>query len=513
MSSSQKRDEEESEPGTRDSGQIALAGIFAACFLAIFITIPLVTSTGSMPPAPPGFEHEGYVGRTFKRLSKCAPDPPFGTSYAGEPDAESSTNPRVISNTVFHQEESIESDVLAALWWLFGQFLDHELTESHPNGDLLSINITGDPYFVTKTELTINRVEAEIDDEGCRLPRNFHTSFIDASNVYSYNATFLNTYLRDSTGGRLKTSPGDMLPFKPGTDEKQFICGDHRCMEHAGLTSMHTLWVREHNHWAKVIQNLRGDWTHDQIFWKARQVVIAEIQHIVYTEWLPALLGSRAYILTEPAPKYNPDLHPDIYTEFAVAAYRLGHSMVNNHINLKGGESISLVQLFTQSLQMHKPGTDIGRLLQGFTKTRAQRVDDKVVSGLRNFLFGPIGMDLVTMNIARGREIGVARYGEILKSVMGKFGPETESTLDPLLGMLQEPHIEGSQVGETMATIIGKQFRELRDSDPNFYLWDSQKEAIGHPLYNEINTVTMKRILIRNTDLTESDLNENAFIV
>jgi len=495
-----------------DRCQLVLAALFGASFLAIIIVIPLVTSPGTMPPAPMVFEHLGYVGRPFKRHCPCAPSPPYGTSYDGETNATSPTNPRVISNTIFHQEESIPSDILSALWWLMGQFWDHETTGSVETDEELHVNITGDPYFTPKSVLISKRAKVVIDSDGCRLPINEHTPFVDASNVYSYNETFLNEVLRDSVGGRLKTSPGNMLPFKSGTNEQEFICGDHRCMEHAGLTSMHTLWVREHNYWADVISQMRGDWTHDQVFWKARQVVIGEMQHIIYTEWLPALLGSKTHLLTEPPPRYNPNLEPDVHTEFAIAAYRLGHSQVNNEITLDS-ETLTMGQLFTQNLARHQPDSKIGDLLKGFTKTRAEKVDDKVVSGLRNFLFGPVGLDLVTLNLVRGREVGIARYGEILRCIMGKFGPETHSNLDAFQGMLQEPLVEGSEVGETVATIIAEQFRRLRDSDPNFYLWDSQKAAIGHPLYNEVRTVTMKRILVRNTELTNQDLNDNVFIV
>lgn len=473
----------------------------------VVIIVPITTDPNTMPHAPAMFEHNGFVNVTFKRYCPCAPAP-YGTPYNGEPDATSSTNPRQISNAVFDQTTSSPSP-LSAMWWLMGQFVDHEITGSDESDVELHINIAGDPTFGSVPHLTSKRVNVLIDEEQCRLPINRHTPFIDASNVYSYDIQKL-PLLRFEEGGLLKTSEGNMLPFKDLENPTAFSCGDERCMEHAGLTAMHTIWMREHNHWAKVISSAKRSWSNDQVYWKARQVVIAEMQKVIYEEWLPALLGSMTYLLG--TPEYDPELTPDIHTEFAVAAFRTGHSMVNNHIETDAGP-ISLIQLFTQSMAMHSPISTLGELLKGFSTTPAEVMDAKVVSGLRNFLFGSLGLDLVTMNIVRGREVGIARYGEILRCIMGRTGPETSSNLDALHGMLQEDLVEGSNTGATAGTIVAQQFKRLRDSDPNFYLWESQKEAIGSILYNQIERVTMKDILVRNTNLKHGDLNENVFLV
>ena len=477
--------------------------LFILGFVLVIIFVPIFQEPGGIPLAPDAFEHLGYVNVSFKRHCPCDPTP-----YAGDLDAQSPTNPRQISNALFDQTDTTTSP-LSALWWLFGQFFDHETTGSRETSEILSINITGDPTFSQLSELTIKRLEVEIDEDQCRLPLNSHTPFVDASNVYSYDEELL-AVMRSPDGGRLRTSAGNKLPFKDPENPTEFLCGDHRCMEHAGLTSMHTVWLREHNHWAGVIAGAKGSWTSDQVFWKARQLVIAEFQKIIYEEWLPALLGSMTHLMG--TPEHDPSLSPDIHTEFAVAAFRVGHSMVNNHIETDSG-TVSLIQLFTQSLQRHSPTSTLGELMKGFTKTPAEKVDIKVVSGLRNFLFGSLGLDLVTMNLARGREVGIPKYGEILRCVMGRTGSETSSTIDALQGMLQEDLVEGSNVGETIGTILIEHFKRLRDADPNFYTRKEQKAAIGFTLYKQVERVTMKDVLVRNTNLVPGDLNENVFLL
>lgn len=99
---------------------------------------------------------------------------------------------------------------------------------------------------------------------------------------------------------------------------------------------MHILFAREHNRIADILSALNPRWSDDVIFFETKRIVEAEIQHIVYNEWLPQVIGTEtmqrfSLNIRESgySNDYNPDVNACITSEFSTAAQRFGHSTVD----------------------------------------------------------------------------------------------------------------------------------------------------------------------------------------
>ena len=57
---------------------------------------------------------------------------------------------------------------------------------------------------------------------------------------------------------------------------------------------MNQIWMREHNRVTDFFIKINGHWNDERLFQETRRVVIAEMQHVVYNEFVPLLIGMLA---------------------------------------------------------------------------------------------------------------------------------------------------------------------------------------------------------------------------
>jgi peroxidase len=458
---------------------------------------------------------------------------------------------REISNEVLTQSGSIPSDNnLTDMLWQWGQFIDHDVDLTEPgNTESEPIEVPlGDPFFDplgqgNKTIPFSRSVYDPLTGTSIYNPRqqiNEITGFIDASNVYGSDAIRAQTLRMMDGTGRLKESSGHFLPYNlyglpnaGGANRTDlFLCGDVRCNEQVALTSMHNLWVREHNFWAVRLSNNRPSMTGDDRYEAARNVVMAEEQVITYQDFLPLLLGPNAI----PAyTGYNPYIDARITNEFSTAAYRLGHTMLSATIlrlNKYGTPipqgPLALRDAFFAPTQLTSVGLD--PYMKGLASQVMQQIDSKVVDDVRNFLFGAPGsggLDLASLNIQRGRDHGLPDYNTMRIAYglqpVGDFDQITSDTtvqnqletaygnvndIDAWVGALAEDHKPGTVVGELLYAAIVDQFIRLRDGDPDWY-----ENRLNSGAARSIENQTLAKVIARNTELLRSDLQANVFVL
>ena len=469
-------------------------------------------------------------------------------------------NPRHISNLIFNQS-ALDNDPrgLSAYAWAWGQFIDHDITlvPDHPS-ETLPIAVPPfdfffDPAGTGTAKIGMNRSLYDPNTgTGPGNPRRFFnkiSTFIDGSTVYGSDFNKA-SWLRMYSKGKLKLSDGKLLPYNTVTGEyaapldqsapemamplpfvqKWFIAGDVRANENPFLLAMHTIFAREHNRICQALVAENPGWTDDELYQEARRRVGALIQAVTYNEWLPTL-GMHL----PPYSGYRADVNPGIENVFSAAAYRYGHSTINSVLFRMDNDGNHMPQgdiLLRNAYFNPSATTDVGGIepyLIGMSTVVEQNFDCKVIDDLRNFLFGPPGaggLDLVSLNIQRGRDRGLPDYNTVREDYgMAPINSFSEMTNDPLMnmalqnlyqdinaidpwvGMLSEDHMPDALFGPTAMTIISRQFAALRDGD-RFYF--ENDPAFSPEEIDEIKNTRLADIIRRNTPVT--CLRDNVFM-
>ncbi len=496
-------------------------------------------------------------GATFSELARLAP-----ADYADKisaPAGAQRQNPRKLSNALFAQDSPLNDELgLSDFVWVFGQFIDHDITLSEGSHELAMIPVNfPDPQFnpggaIPNVMIPMTRTEpmegTGTSEDNPRQHFNEITAWLDGSAVYGSEA-FRANWLRTFQEGKMKTSTGNLLPYSTinseidgaddidapfmgndtGTEAKLFVAGDVRANENVLLTAYHTLFVREHNRICNELILQHPDWQDEDIYQHARKIVGGILQRITFDEWLPAMGVHLA-----PYTGYDAQVNPAIMNGFAAAAFRLGHTLLNGNLLVMDEEGNERPEgpmrlrdaFFNPEALVENGGLD--PFFRGMGAQVQQKMDAKVVDDVRNFLFGPPGaggLDLAAININRGRERGLPDFNsyrialgltpyrnfsdicqevEVVEALQSNYSSVDD--IDPWVGMLAETHMSEALFGETVMAFMELQFGAIRDGDRFYYendpsLTTAEKEAI--------KATTMQQVLMRNTGIKL--MQENVF--
>ncbi len=501
----------------------------------------------------------GAAGTDLVRLAQAAYDDGYSTPRGGLNGPTGANpvlpNPRVISNSMVVQNFPMPNTHEMTDWvFQWGQFVDHDLDHTGIGSPVEEFDIpipAGDPMFdPTNTGTQVMQFQRSVYDPatgtGPGNPRqqiNQITSYLDGSQVYGSSAERADK-LRSHVGGRLLTSAGNLLPFNTmglpsdtggAPDPTQYyVAGDVRVDEQVGLTSIQTLFMREHNRLADQIASQNPGWSDDQIYQRARKLVGGEIEAITYNEFLPALLGSYAPSVVN---HYNPNVNATIMTEFSTVLYRVGHTMLSSDLprmqndgTPAPGGPLALKDAFFVPQSLSASSNELDYLLKGLASDPQQEIDMHMVDGVRNFLFGdpiPGGFDLASLNIQRGRDHGIPDYNTVReafglapKASFDQISSDPEvaaglqamygdvNNIDAWVGALSEDHYVDSQMGELITTGLAMQFTMTRDGDR---LWFLNDPALSANDKDWLMSLKLSDIIRMNTSIT--NLQDNVFFM
>ncbi|HEV2596897.1 peroxidase family protein, partial [Sphingopyxis sp.] len=252
--------------------------------------------------------------------------------------------------------------------------------------------------------------------------------------------------------------------------DRHFIAGDGRANENIALTAVHQVFHAEHNRivehtkdvtlasmdrafineWLLVdltdtqfatltsgnpaaIATLSESlvWDGERLFQVGRFTNEMEYQHLVFEEFGRMMQPDIDAFVFEP----SADINPSIAAEFAHVVYRFGHSMLRQDIAViemdENGNpvqnDITLFDGFLNPVMYDSLGTAeqaSGAIIRGMSRQVGSEIDEFVTDVLRNQLLG-IPLDLATINLARGRDVGMPS----LQTARERFFDATGDTL------------------------------------------------------------------------------------
>nr|KAG5691359.1 hypothetical protein BaRGS_033408 [Batillaria attramentaria] len=461
--------------------------------------------------------------------------------------------------------DSDVTDRFSVMFMQFGQFIDHDMTafplpteedstikccnknglhkrKSASHSDCFPIDVEDDSVFSSIRCMEFIRSVPAMNEEGNMIyPRenvNSVTSFVDGSLIYGSSEERMRELREDNgTGILLRTSFGGYLPLdrvdsciRRRTSDPCFLAGDDRVNEQPGLTTLHTVFVRYHNHLAISLRNRRPGASDEFIFQRARAIVGATLQNILYGQWLPLVLGPaymhRYGLTTGRTVQYNPDIDPRIVSVFSTSAFRFGHSMIPHTLHI-GNRRARLRDLFNKPFEVFE---NLDLLAVGLVNAtglnqRAQRVDHHFAREITNHLFQPRdrprqALDLVSLNIQRGRDHGLPSFSRFRQACglppvssfqdtcLGNMGSTLQqlysdvNDIDVFPGSMVEPRAEGAIVGPTIACLLSRQFHALKYGDRFYFETCSGHHGFSPRQMEELRKTSLAQVLCRTLQLS-----------
>ena len=436
-------------------------------------------------------------GRMFQKLKPAVGDEKFHKEVVAELLELATT----INSKADNGEN--DSDVPAGYTYL-GQFIAHEVT----------FDKTEEPLDSDGQEPEFRSPQIDLDSLYGRGPKDWRF-YQDAARLKvgetiagpEIRRTFFNDLPREGFG---RERIGKALIPDPRNDEN------------LAVAQTHLAFIKFHN---KVVDavHLAGV-PPDQLFETAKKDVVQHFQWIILHDYLPKLLHKRAAeVLETGVPQFfkpDPDFGLFMPLEFAVAAFRFGHSMVRNkyewnflqnseHSHPRPATIDNLFKFTGFSGDLHKKPrlesdwvidwrrfydlTKVGYPDDKRFSNKARKIDTsfslrlETIKGYPHVTKDPAQQSIVARNLLRGHACGLP-CAEDIAEIIGIKEPErlTQAQIGietPLLTkhtplwyyMLKEAEYNNGKLGPLASIIIAETLVGLIKESPHSILNDENK--------------------------------------
>jgi len=394
-----------------------------------------------------------------------------------------------------------------------------------------------------------------------REQSNTNTAYLDLSVIYSeypdtrsYNYGEL-AYSRNERGEmthKLIDNRGCQHHSGSRNQNKLYKTADKDAEQNVMLTSLESLYLRNHNKLGRELRQINPHWSDERLFQEARMINIAIHQHITFMEYLPNTIGvkmAQKYDL-EPLTwgysyTYDPKLESQTYNEWATAAFR-HHFLVNNeqcvmdrpsgygskyspaNANTNpqsqsygspyGLRCFDLAQSFLNSTETcHSTDAVLrGQIYQSSYHTRPQ------MSWVMNHALLNKDDSITVKNIMRGRDHNLRSYVDYREYCgLGRaysfddlvdIPPSVRdhlkdlyydvNNIDLYVGGVAELPVKDGMVGPVFACLIAKQMKRVKKGDRFYYENGNFKASrfTQHQL-NAIRTLTLSKLICQNVEM------------
>ncbi|CAG0893851.1 unnamed protein product, partial [Cyprideis torosa] len=304
-----------------------------------------------------------------------------------------------------------------------------------------------------------------------------------------------------------------------------FSLGNLRVNENAGQVSLATILLREHNRIASTLSLYNPHWTDERAFQEARRILVAQIQHITFNEFLYTILDETLYEKSGLAVTtadyftgYSSDVHPGIANSVGASVIGFVSTMFPLNItivNTTTGET----QMLRADSGQYNPSLlrnqgDLDSLLLGLVRSRSSNVGPTFGSPEASQFFA-------AYSVMQGRDHGLPGYESFrswcglpkvksfqdlrgilrsdvdIKKLEQLYG--TISAMDLVTAGLLEAPTDGSLLGPTFACLISEQFRRMKLGDRFWYESDLPPLSFSRDQLREIQKVTLAGMICANS--------------